>query len=185
MAYWLIAAALLLVIAPVFWLAPSARDRRLARIRPVAFHHGVRVKPAVAQQDVALAALLAQYPRLQETVWTRYRLVGRLADTPKEEPVADTETGVPAAIGSVQGSWYLLPDASGEWRWEASRTTRVVPPPGVQATQQSWQASRGGHVLAIHLLPGEVAVDWDEGADEAGVRALCTEMASWLVPVVS
>lgn len=176
MAYWLIAAALILVIAPVFWLAPTSRERRLARIRPVAFRYGVRVKPAVAQHDSELATLLAQYPALQKTVWTRYQLAGKVAQA-SAVPSDDQE---PQAIAPLQGSWYLLPDDAAGWRWQPARATRTLPPPPLRASMAVWENQQGGRLLAVHLRPGEVAVDWDEHGSEQDVGVLCAEMTSWL-----
>lgn len=164
MVYLIIGLAMLFILGPVFMLRPSARERRLARIRQRALAEHVVISPISLTRDTKFNAQLQRNPHIDGHRWYRYQLVAR-----------EDQTGP-----SVKGEWLQRKTRDGTLVWESSDVT-LTAPPAVQALIEQWQQQQTEDFLALELGPRSAAIVWNERGDEAEVTQLLDDLKRLLV----
>jgi hypothetical protein len=183
----MIAGAMLLIIGPILWLAPSPRERQLARLRTQALTAGLKVQANFGQHNGALQQRLVEHPALPVQGWTRYSLIKQVS-----QPARSYEHVGPP-VDRDQAEWWLLPESAlasppveqhGAWRWQPAPGTDPRPTAELLAALEDWQP-RAGHILAVSVasqitigrdatreLTVNVAVVWDERGSSADLEQI-------------
>lgn len=164
MVYLIIGLAMLFILGPVFMLRPSARDRRLARIRQRALADGVVISPISLTRDKKFNALLQRNPHVDVYRWFRYQLVA-----------TDNQTGP-----SVKGAWLQRKTREGSLVWE-SADVKLKTPAEVQALIDEWQQQQTEDFLALELGPRSASMVWNERGDEAEADKLVQSLKRLLL----
>ncbi|MBA57333.1 MAG: hypothetical protein CMK89_23035 [Pseudomonadales bacterium] len=164
MVYLIIGLAMLFILGPVFMLRPSARERRLARIRQRAMADHVVISPISLNRDKKFSTLLQRNPHIDVYRWYRYQLVAR------EDQVGP----------SVKGEWLQRKTREGNLVWETS-DVKIKTPRAVEQIIEGWQQQQTEDFLALELGPRSVAIVWNERGDLAEVETLLENLKQLLV----
>ena len=163
MIYLIIGLAMLFILGPVFMLRPSARDRRLARIRQRAMADHVLVSPISLLKDKKFNAQLQRNPHIDVYRWFRYQLVAR-----------EDQTGP-----SVKADWLQRKNREGQLVWDTA-DVKITTPPAVAQIIADWQQRQTEDFLALELGPRSAAIVWNEQGDLAEVEALLEHLKQLL-----
>ena len=164
MVYLIIGLAMLFILGPVFMLRPSARERRLARIRQRAMADHVLVSPISLNKDKKFNALLQRNPHIDVYRWFRYQLVAR-----------EDQTGP-----SVKGDWLQRKTRDGNLVWECP-DVKIKMPQAVEKIIDGWQQKQTEDFLVLELGPRSVAIVWNEQGDLAEVETLLEHLKQLLI----
>ncbi|MEE2731612.1 MAG: hypothetical protein VYA55_12400 [Pseudomonadota bacterium] len=163
MIYLIIGLAMLFILGPVFMLRPSARERRLARIRQRAMADHVVISPISLNKDKKFNALLQRNPHIDVYRWYRYQLVAR-----------EEQTGP-----SVKGDWLQRKTRDGNLVWETP-DVKITAPAAVTQLIDTWQQQQTEDFLALELGPRSASIVWNERGDLAEVEILVENLKQLL-----
>jgi hypothetical protein len=163
MMYLLLIAGASLILGPIFWMRPTATERRQSRMRLKARSLHLHVEAVSLTHDPVYSALALRNPHWPTTGWMRYRLFA-----------ADKEKGP-----SHQAAWRQRRDKSGQLIWDEDPVA-VQASPASQGLLDQWSATQDSRYMALEVGGRSVAIIWNENGDEPEVE----QIARWLQAVL-
>lgn len=143
--------ALALVVGPVMWLKPSARDRRLADLRGRAAKSGITVQMQALPAALGQGTAAVYYSRWQDK--RRLQLGWRLE------------------LQRVEHEMHF----AGRWDW---RNGRAAPKPAWEPLRKMLD-QLPGDACAVVASEGGLGIQWRESGGDAAYRALETALAEF------
>lgn len=164
MMYLLLIAGASLVLGPIFWMRPTAAERRYSRMRLKARSLNLHVEAVNLTHDPVYSALALRNPHWPKQGWMRYRLFA-----------TDKERGP-----SHMAAWRQRRDKSGQLIWDEDPVA-VQASPASQALLDQWSAAQDARYMALEVGGRSVAIVWNENGDEPEVE----QIARWLKDVLA
>ncbi len=164
MIYVIIVVAILLVLGPVLWLRPTARERELSQLRQRALQQGLRVQCPAAKQ----IPWAARNPLVNPHRFARYSL-GLDADAVNANRWQEW-----------QGTYYQRADwvpanagdstevQNRQWQWQEARQQS----PAAQQLLAELEKAPLATVIALECRAQEVAIYWDETGGTTMLNAI-------------
>lgn len=163
MMYLLLIAGAALILGPIFWMRPTAYEKRQARMRLKARSLNLHVEVVNLTHDPIYSALALRNPHWPQTGWVRYRLFP-----------ANNERGP-----SHSAAWRQRRDKSGQLMWDEDPIA-IEARPATKALLDRWSATQDHRYLALEVGERSVAIVWNEEGDEPEVE----QVAGWLKEVL-